>query len=112
MAAAHGGVLGVERVLAEGAHRVHVAHLGQVVVVPHGDLLHLVGGAEAVEEVDERHAALDGGEVRHGGQVHDLLHVRLGQHGEARLAACLLYTSEPPYQYKNQNPRNATYLNG
>ncbi len=87
MAAAHGGVLGVERVLAEGAHRVHVAHLGQVVVVPHGDLLHLVGGAEAVEEVDERHAALDGGEVRHGGQVHDLLHVRLGQHGEARLAA-------------------------
>ncbi len=44
-------------------------------------------GAEAVEEVDERDAALDGGQVRHGGQIHDLLRVGLGEHGEAGLAA-------------------------
>ena len=87
VAAAHGGVLGVERVGTEGAHGVHVAHLGQVLVVPDLDLLNLMGGAEAVEEVDERHAALDGREVRHGGQVHDLLHVALGKHRETGLAA-------------------------
>ena len=87
MAAAHGRTLGVQGVVAELAHGLHVAHVGEVLVVPHGDLLHFVRGAEAVEEVDEGDAALDGGQVRHGGQVHDLLHVRLGEHGEARLAA-------------------------
>ena len=85
--AAHGRALRVQGVLAEGAHGVHVAHLGQIVVVPHLDLLDLVGGAEAVEEVQEGNAALDGGQVRHGGQVHDLLHVALGEHRETGLAA-------------------------
>ena len=42
---------------------------------------------EAVEEVQERHSPLDGRQVRHRGQVHDLLHVRLRQHRKARLAA-------------------------
>ena len=85
--AARGGVLGVERVIAEGLDSVHVDHLGEIVVVPDGDLLDLVGGAEAVEEVQERNLALDGGEVRHGSEVHDLLDVALGEHGEAGLAA-------------------------
>ena len=62
-------------------------HVSQVGVIPHSDLLDLMGGAEAVEEVQERHAALDGGQVRDGGQVHDLLDVALGEHGEAGLAA-------------------------
>ena len=31
--------------------------------------------------------ALQGGQVGHGGQVHDLLHVALAQHGKAGLAA-------------------------
>ena len=85
--AARGGVLGVERVIAEGLDGVHVAHLGEIGVVPGGDLLDLMGGAEAVEEVQERDLALDGGEVRHGSQIHDLLDVALGEHGEAGLAA-------------------------
>ena len=72
---------------AEGLHGVHVHHLGQILVVPDGDLLDLVGGAEAVKEVDEGDAALDGGQVGHRSQVHDLLHVALGQHGKAGLAA-------------------------
>ena len=80
-------MLGVERVIAEGLDGVHVAHLGEVGVIPHGDLLDLMRGAEAVEEVQERNLALDGGEVRHGSEVHDLLDVALSEHGEAGLAA-------------------------
>ena len=59
-------VLRVERVVAESLDGVHVAHLGQILVVPHGDLLDLVAGAEAVEKVrKERGLALDGGKVSH-----------------------------------------------
>ena len=85
--APHVGPLGVQCVLAERVHRVHVAHFLQVVVIPHGHLLDLVGGAEAVEEVHEGNAALNGGQMGHGTQVHDLLDVALAQQGEAGLAA-------------------------
>lgn len=78
-------VLRVERVVAESLDGVHVAHLGQILVVPHGDLLDLVAGAEAVEEVKERGLTLDGGKVSHRREVHDLLDVALGEHGEAGL---------------------------
>ncbi len=87
VAAAHRRMVGVKGVLAERLHGVHVAHLCQVVVVPHGDLLNLVRGAEAVEEVQERNLALDGGQVRDGRKVHDLLYVALGEHRETGLAA-------------------------
>ena len=87
MGAAHGGMLRVQSAGTEGGHGVHVHHFGQVLVVPDGHLLDLVGGAEAVEEVDEGHLAADRGQMGHRGQVHDLLHVALGQHGEAGLAA-------------------------
>ena len=80
-------MVGVERVVTERLHGSHVDHLGEIVVIPHGDLLDLVRGAEAVEEVQERNLALDGGKVRHRGEVHDLLDVGLGEHGEAGLAA-------------------------
>ena len=72
---------------AELGHGVHVAHILQVVIVPDGDLLDLVGGTEAVEEVDEGDFAAEGGQVGHRAQVHDLLHIALAQHGEAGLAA-------------------------
>ena len=88
MGAAVVRMLGVERVVAERLDSGHVDHVGQVVVVPNGDLLNLVRGAEAVEEVEERHLALDSREVSNGGEVHDLLDVGLGEHGEAGLAAC------------------------
>ena len=52
----------------------------------HLDLLDLVGGAEAVEEVHERHARLEGGQMRHGTQVHGFLHAGGGQHRETGLA--------------------------
>ena len=80
-------MLGVQRAGAELLNGLHVAHLGEVLVVPNGYLLDLVAGAETVEEVQEGDAALDGGQVRHGGEVHDLLDVALAEHGKARLAA-------------------------
>ena len=85
--AAHHGVLRIEGALTERFDRVHVAHVLQVLVVPYLDLLDLVGGAEAVKEVDERHARLDGRQMRDSAEVHDFLRVGLSQHGEAGLAA-------------------------
>ena len=41
--------------------------------------------AEAVEEVQERHSALDGREVRDGGEVHDFLDVGLCEHRKTGL---------------------------
>ena len=87
----HGGadhrVLRVQGVVAEGVHGVHVQQRAQILI---GNLLHLVdlvARAEAVEEVQEGHAPLDGGQVGHPGQVHDLLHAAGAQHGKAGLAA-------------------------
>ena len=87
MAAAHMGMLGIQGVLTELLHGVHVAHILQVLVIPHGDLLDLVAGAEAVKEVDEGDLPLQSGQMGHGRQIHDLLDVALAQHGKAGLAA-------------------------
>ena len=52
-----------------------------------GNLAHLVGGAEAVEEVDEGHAALQSGRVADGRHVRGFLRGGAAQHGKARGAA-------------------------
>ena len=57
------GVLGVQRVITERLHGIHVAHVTKIIEVPSGNLLDLVGGTEAIEEVDEGHTATDGREV-------------------------------------------------
>ncbi len=85
--AAHGGTLGVQGVVPEGRDGIHIHHVLQILVVPDGNLLDFMRGAEAVEEVDEGNAAFDGGQVSHSTQIHDLLHVGLAQHGEAGLTA-------------------------
>ena len=85
--AAHMGMLGVQSMTAELGHGVHVAHVLQILVIPHGDLLDLVGGTEAVKEVDKGNLALQRSQMGHGAQVHDLLHVALAQHGKAGLTA-------------------------
>ena len=79
-------VLGVEGVLAESLEGLLVNERTQVFHIPGLDFLDLVAGAETVEEVEERHAALEGGEVCHRGEVHHLLHRALGEECEARLA--------------------------
>jgi hypothetical protein len=67
----------------ESGERLPVDHGFQLVVIPDFDLLLLVAGAEAVEEMHDGDSPGDGGKVRHRGQIHDLLRVRGGQHGNA-----------------------------
>ncbi len=81
------GVLGVQRPGAEGVERVIVDQAAQGLVVHLLDLVDLVGGPEAVEEVHEGHPALDGRQVRNAREVHDLLHAAGGQHRKAGIAA-------------------------
>ena len=85
-AAGH-GVLGVEGAGAELGQGLAVNQSLEFVGIDLLDFLNLVGGAEAVEEVHEGHAAFDGGQVGDTGQVHDFLHGAFSQHGKAGLAA-------------------------
>ena len=85
--AAHGRVVRVQSACTELFNSLHVYHVGQVFIVPYLDLLNLVGGAETIEEVEERNAAFDCCEVSNRAQVHNFLNVRLAQHGKAGLAA-------------------------
>ena len=77
------GVVGQVGLGVDALDGLPVHHVLQVLIGPGAQLLDLVGGAEAVEEVDEPHAGLDGGQVGHRGQVHDLLGAARGQHGHA-----------------------------
>ena len=81
------GVLRIEGAFAVFLEGLLVDELAEFLHVGSLDLLDFVRGTEAVEEVHKRHAAFDGGEVCHRGEVHDLLDAAGGQHGEARLAA-------------------------
>jgi hypothetical protein len=59
-------------------HRQHVLVQGQ-----HLDLLHLVRGAEAIEEMHEGHPGFERGRLRNKGEVHRLLHRGWSQHRKA-----------------------------
>ena len=85
--AAQVGMLGVQSPLTELLHRFVVEELAHVLIVDGLDLLDLVGGAEAVEEVDEGHGRLDGGQVGDQGQIHDLLDGGGRDHGKSGLTA-------------------------
>ena len=85
--AAGAGMLRVHGAAAELLHGVPVEHLAEILVIPHVDLLDLMGGTEAVEEVQERNLAADGGQVRDGAEVHDLLRAVGAQHRIAGLTA-------------------------
>ena len=81
------GMIRIQCGLPELADGGPVHHLAELLIGDGPNLLDLMGGPEAVEEVDEGDAALDGRQMGHAGQVHDLLDAAGGQHGEARLAA-------------------------
>ena len=87
MASASGGLIRIKRVTAELVYRLHVAHVLEIRVIPDGNLLYLVRGAEAVEEVYKRDSALYGGKMGDRSEIHDLLHVALREHGKACLTA-------------------------
>ena len=85
---AHNRTLRIEGALAECLDSIHIAHISQIVVVPDLDLLDLVRGAETVEEVQERNAALDGSKVSNRREVHNFLRVGLSQHSKTGLTTC------------------------
>jgi hypothetical protein len=81
--AAHEGVIRIESALAVGDHQVVADHRADLRVGEQGDLVHLVRGAEAVEEVDEGDARLQRARLGDQGEVVGLLHGTRGQLGEA-----------------------------
>ena len=76
-----------EGALAEFGEGLLGDHVTKGVLVQGLDLLDFVAGTEAVEEVQEREAGLDGGQVRYGGQVLGFLNGTGSQHAETGLAA-------------------------
>ena len=82
-------MLWIQRTAAERINRIPVQHIGQVLVIPYFNLLNLVGCTETVEEMEERHAALNGSKVRHSAQVHSLLRAVGAEHRIASLTACI-----------------------
>ena len=81
------GMVGVQSVAPEGPEGILVDEALQVGLVQQLDLLVLMAGAEAVEEVQHRQAAGDGAEVRDTCHVVSLLDRAARQHGEAGVAA-------------------------
>ena len=62
-------------------------HIFEGFLVQGFDLLDFMGGTEAVEEVQERQAGLDGAKVCHGGKVLGFLYGAGCQHAETGLSA-------------------------
>ena len=81
------GMLRIEGAAAEGVDGLPVEHIAQILVIPLFDLLNLMGGTEAVEEMHEGNAALDGGQMGHRAEIHDLLRGIGAEHGKAGLTA-------------------------
>ena len=80
-------VVGVESIFAERFYCVEIRKVFELFIVPYLDFLNLVGGSEAVKEMDERNAALNRGKVGDGGEIHNLLRVAGAKHGKAGLTA-------------------------
>ena len=85
--AAQHRMVGRERALAMSAHQIVVDHGAHIVQAELFDLGNFMRGAEAVEEMQEGNARLQGGGVRDQRQVHRLLHRVRRQQGESGLAS-------------------------
>ena len=78
----------VESILSEGINGVPVHHVLQVLVIPLLDLLNLMGGPEAVEEIDKGKASLQRRKMRDRSQIHNLLNGGLAEHRSTGLTTC------------------------
>ena len=85
--AANERAIGRERVLAERDQVLVVDHGADGLVADGQNLAHLVRGAEAVEEMNERNARFERGDLRHQRQVGNFLHGIRRQHRPAGRAA-------------------------
>jgi len=99
---ADGGVLRVQGMLSEALNSVPVQHLAQVVVIQHLDLLYLMGGTEAVEEMLHGDAAADGAEMGHCTHIHAFLHAG----GRQLCPACLTAGHDIGLIAKNRNAQS------
>ena len=84
---AHPGILRIQGIGTEAGQSVIIHHLGKITVFQGLHLLDLMAGAESVKEVQKRNAGLDGGQMRHAGQIHNLLHAARIEDGKAGLTA-------------------------
>ena len=87
--AAERGMIRIERMRTERGKGVLVDHGGEILVVPNLDFLNFMRGAEAVEEIEERHSALDGGKMGDRAEIHDFLRIGFREHRKAGLTACI-----------------------
>ncbi|MNF65088.1 hypothetical protein D3C84_468390 [compost metagenome] len=84
--AAHHRMIRVQRPRAVGTHPVVVDKRPNFIFVQRGDLVHLVGGTEPVEEVDEGHPTLQGDAMGNQRQILRLLHRGGSEHGKTGAA--------------------------
>ena len=81
------GMLGIQGMLTEAAYCVPVHHFPKVLIIPYFDLLVLMRGTEAVEEMHHGKLSCDGSQMGYCRQVHDLLNAIGAEHGETGLPA-------------------------
>ncbi len=113
--AAHHRVIRVQRPGAVGAHPVVVDKGADLVPVKGHYLVHLVGGAKTVEEVDEGHPALQGDAVGNQRQILRLLHRTGGKHGKASAARrhhVLMVTEDGEPLGRQRTGRHMEYRRG
>ena len=75
----------VEGTGAEFLDLVHREQLLPLLLIDELDVLDLVGGAEPIEEMEDRHAGLEGDQVGDRGKIGDLLNRAGADHGDAGL---------------------------
>ena len=81
------GVVRIQGSLAEDVRVLVGVDLRHLLAGDLADGVHLVGHSPAVEEVKERNAARDGGQVSHQSQIVRLLHAVRGQDGKTSLTS-------------------------
>ncbi len=86
--AALAGMLGVQRAGAEVFHVIPVHDLADIFIINDINLADFMRGAEAVKEVAERYAGINGREMGHKAEIHGFLRVVGTQESKAGLAGC------------------------
>ena len=81
------GMAGAHCTFAEVGNGLVGGDFLDVLVIDDFDFLDFVRGPEAVEEVEDRNAGLNGGKVGNQGQIHAFLDRTGAEHGEAGLPA-------------------------
>ena len=79
----------IQSLVTELLNLVQIDHILQIIVIPNLNLLNLVRGAEAVEEVDERKLSVNCCAVSNRCQIHNLLNGALAEHGSTGLTTCI-----------------------